>query len=85
MPAKCPTCGKPSVEPYIPFCTERCASIDLGNWFSGKYSVPADDVPDEDELDAMIDAIESGAPNIDDEGGERDMPQGAEIMPFQRK
>ncbi len=74
MPAKCPTCGKPSVEPYIPFCTERCASIDLGNWFSGKYSVPADDVPDEDELDAMIDAIESGASNTDGEGGERDMP-----------
>ncbi|MGB1035608.1 MAG: DNA gyrase inhibitor YacG [Candidatus Puniceispirillales bacterium] len=85
MPAKCPTCGKLSVEPYTPFCTERCASIDLGNWFSGKYSVPADDVPDEDELDAMIDAVESGEANIDGEGGERDMPQGAEIMPFQRK
>ena len=85
MPAKCPTCGKPSVEPYTPFCTERCASIDLGNWFSGKYSVPADDVPDEDELDAMIDAVELGEANIDGDSGERDMPQGAEIMPFQRK
>ena len=52
MPAKCPTCGTLSAKQHTPFCSERCASVDLGNWFSGKYAVPADAEPDEDDLDA---------------------------------
>ena len=38
---KCPICAK-SVErtdPFIPFCSERCRLIDLGNWASGKYVI----------------------------------------------
>ena len=39
----CPTCGKPSAftpaNPWRPFCSERCRSIDLGAWASESYRV----------------------------------------------
>ena len=38
---KCPICKKEFDDlKYKPFCSKRCADIDLGNWFSGKYAVP---------------------------------------------
>ncbi|MFO1114461.1 MAG: DNA gyrase inhibitor YacG [Beijerinckiaceae bacterium] len=46
-PRKCPICGKPAVEKYRPFCSRRCADIDLNRWLSGGYAIPA--APDEDE------------------------------------
>ena len=50
---KCPICGKPSVEATKPFCSKRCADVDLGKWFAGSYAAPVvelDDVelPDEE-------------------------------------
>jgi len=38
---KCPTCGKASVERFRPFCSKRCADIDLGRWLKGSYAIPA--------------------------------------------
>lgn len=40
----CPVCCKPAVEKYQPFCSARCADIDLGRWFGEHYRVPTDDV-----------------------------------------
>ena len=37
---KCPICGKPQVEAHRPFCSNRCADIDLGRWLEGRYAVP---------------------------------------------
>jgi len=37
----CPICGKPTVEPFQPFCSRRCANVDLNRWLSGVYAVPA--------------------------------------------
>jgi endogenous inhibitor of DNA gyrase (YacG/DUF329 family) len=37
---RCPICGKPQDEKFRPFCTKRCADIDLGRWFSGGYAIP---------------------------------------------
>ncbi len=41
----CPICGKPVAfdDPDMPFCSDRCRLIDLGNWASEKYviSTPA--------------------------------------------
>ena len=37
----CPICEKPSAKDYRPFCSRRCADIDLGRWLSGAYAVPA--------------------------------------------
>jgi len=38
----CPICGKPSVQAFHPFCSARCADIDLNRWLSGAYAIPAD-------------------------------------------
>jgi hypothetical protein len=61
--AKCPVCGKPisgtplggkllsgkrQAETYRPFCSKRCADIDLARWLDGRYAIPgppADNVP----------------------------------------
>ena len=43
---RCPICKKEVKleDPFMPFCSERCKLIDLGNWASEKYviSTPAD-------------------------------------------
>lgn len=38
----CPICGKPSVLEVRPFCSKRCADIDLHRWLGGVYAVPAE-------------------------------------------
>ena len=48
---RCPNCGKPSVEAAFPFCSKRCADLDLGRWLNEDYRIPVDDVfGDEDEV-----------------------------------
>jgi uncharacterized protein len=47
--APCPICGKPSVQRYHPFCSVRCADVDLGRWLGGRYAIPASDPGDEDD------------------------------------
>lgn len=44
----CPVCGKPADEKLKPFCSRRCADVDLHRWFSGAYSVPVVEDDDED-------------------------------------
>jgi endogenous inhibitor of DNA gyrase (YacG/DUF329 family) len=36
----CPICGKPADAVLAPFCSKRCADVDLHRWFSGRYAVP---------------------------------------------
>jgi endogenous inhibitor of DNA gyrase (YacG/DUF329 family) len=36
----CPICGKPAQEKLRPFCSKRCADVDLGRWITGQYVVP---------------------------------------------
>ncbi|WP_374730342.1 DNA gyrase inhibitor YacG [Salinarimonas sp.] len=36
----CPICGKTAVVKYRPFCSKRCADVDLQRWFTGTYAVP---------------------------------------------
>ncbi|PIW30837.1 MAG: DNA gyrase inhibitor YacG [Rhodospirillales bacterium CG15_BIG_FIL_POST_REV_8_21_14_020_66_15] len=43
----CPVCGKAPVTEYRPFCSKRCADVDLGNWLDGGYRIPTNDVPDD--------------------------------------
>ena len=44
----CPLCGKPAVESYKPFCSRRCADVDLHRWLSGVYAVPVEEDGEED-------------------------------------
>ena len=49
-PRACPTCGRPAVaEPFRPFCSARCAEVDLGRWFSGRYAIPSEEPAADDE------------------------------------
>lgn len=48
----CPICQRPPVESYRPFCSKRCADIDLGHWFNETYRIPARAEPDDEFEDA---------------------------------
>lgn len=43
----CPICRKPQAPEYRPFCSRRCADVDLQRWFSGRYAVPAEEADDD--------------------------------------
>lgn len=49
----CAICGKPMAPDYKPFCSRRCADVDLQRWLRGAYAVPAteDDEVDDGESD----------------------------------
>ena len=36
----CAICGKPRSERYDPFCSKRCADVDLHRWLKGSYVIP---------------------------------------------
>ena len=38
--ADCPICAKPADDRFKPFCSKRCADIDLGRWLKGGYAIP---------------------------------------------
>jgi endogenous inhibitor of DNA gyrase (YacG/DUF329 family) len=42
----CPLCGKPSQQKYHPFCSVRCANVDLNRWLGGHYAIAAEEEPD---------------------------------------
>jgi endogenous inhibitor of DNA gyrase (YacG/DUF329 family) len=46
---KCPVCGKPRDAQFRPFCSKRCADVDLARWFRGDYAIPSDERPEEDD------------------------------------
>jgi endogenous inhibitor of DNA gyrase (YacG/DUF329 family) len=46
---RCPICEKPVAEAYRPFCSRRCADLDLQRWFTGRYAIPAGSPGEEDE------------------------------------
>ena len=56
----CPTCGAVVMHETRPFCSKRCADIDLGRWFQGAYAIPAVDAAD----DSIIDAERTGGPRL---------------------
>ncbi|MBL0967987.1 MAG: DNA gyrase inhibitor YacG [Brevundimonas sp.] len=39
--ATCPICRQNEADPkYKPFCSKRCADVDLQRWFTGGYVIP---------------------------------------------
>ncbi|MBX3428733.1 MAG: DNA gyrase inhibitor YacG [Hyphomonadaceae bacterium] len=50
--SKCAICGKPQDPKYKPFCSKRCADVDLNRWLSGGYAIPAaeEDEPDDETV-----------------------------------
>ncbi|MBL8564163.1 MAG: DNA gyrase inhibitor YacG [Hyphomicrobiaceae bacterium] len=51
--ARCSICGRPAVPEFRPFCSRRCADVDLSRWLGGVYAIPTTDSDaDEDGDDA---------------------------------
>lgn len=46
---RCPICGAPTVHEYRPFCSRRCADVDLSRWLRGAYVIPAQSADDEED------------------------------------
>lgn len=44
--AKCAVCGQPQDQKFKPFCSKRCADVDLNRWFSGGYAIKAEEEDD---------------------------------------
>ncbi len=51
----CPICKKDTQKAFRPFCSKRCADVDLGKWLSGDYATPSQDP---DDIEQAFDAIE---------------------------
>ena len=56
---KCPGCGERGHEKYQPFCSRRCADLDLAKWLNGSYSVPVVEL-DENDLDELETTLGNG-------------------------
>jgi endogenous inhibitor of DNA gyrase (YacG/DUF329 family) len=51
----CPICNKPSTQKFHPFCSNRCAQVDLSRWLGGRYAIPAveaDDATPQDDAES---------------------------------
>ena len=44
---RCAVCVKPQSPEFKPFCSRRCADVDLQRWFAGAYAIPAEAAPDD--------------------------------------
>ena len=43
---RCPICTAPALHRFRPFCSQRCADVDLGRWVKGNYRIPTEEAPD---------------------------------------
>jgi endogenous inhibitor of DNA gyrase (YacG/DUF329 family) len=58
----CPICSRPTLDAYRPFCSRRCADVDLARWLNGAYAVPSEE-PDDVEEAAALSARDVSRPN----------------------
>lgn len=47
--ARCPICSKPALQKWAPFCSKRCADVDLHRWLGGHYAIPSEAVDEDNE------------------------------------
>ncbi|MBB5723252.1 hypothetical protein FHS72_002892 [Loktanella ponticola] len=56
----CPICDAPTDAKFRPFCSKRCADVDLAKWLTGSYAIPSQDEDDVENLaEALDDAIKN--------------------------
>ena len=46
----CPICSRPRDAKFWPFCSKRCADLDLAKWLKGEYSIPGAPLEPESEV-----------------------------------
>ncbi len=56
----CPICKSATAHRYRPFCSKRCADVDLGRWMTGRYAIPAEEEDDAEVVESVEGAGESG-------------------------
>jgi endogenous inhibitor of DNA gyrase (YacG/DUF329 family) len=59
---KCPICSRPTVQAYRPFCSRRCADVDLSRWLGGAYAIPVADDDDDEDGASAADAVRKTDP-----------------------
>ncbi len=57
----CPICHKDTDPKLRPFCSRRCADVDLGRWLNGAYAVPSDAPED---IEEAAEALAATPPQI---------------------
>lgn len=57
---RCPTCGAQAEHEFRPFCSRRCADIDLSRWLRGTYAIPGGADEDEDGVDPRAKNVKPG-------------------------
>lgn len=57
----CPMCKRETEAKWRPFCSKRCADLDLGKWVTGSYAIPTEESPESRDTGAETD--HSRAPN----------------------
>jgi uncharacterized protein len=55
---RCPICGRASVPEYRPFCSRRCADVDLARWLTGAYVIPEPAESEDDNAPRLADSAE---------------------------
>ncbi len=63
----CPVCKRPLAkvkegEAHPPFCSKRCADIDLSRWLNGSYAIPAIEDDSEPDVSGAGEGEEGGLP-----------------------
>ena len=59
LKAACPLCQRPAEILYRPFCSRRCAQLDLGKWLTGDYAIPAHEAMEDSDVEMLLAAHES--------------------------
>ncbi|WP_305970896.1 MULTISPECIES: DNA gyrase inhibitor YacG [unclassified Mameliella] len=54
----CPICSKTTDPEYRPFCSKRCADVDLAKWLGGGYAIPSEDPEDMEEAAQAVEQEE---------------------------
>ena len=57
--ATCPLCQQSAEALYRPFCSRRCAQLDLGKWLTGGYAIPAHEAMEDSDVETLLAAHES--------------------------
>ena len=57
--AACPLCKQPAEGLHRPFCSHRCAQLDLGKWLTGGYAIPAHEAMEDSDVETLLAAHES--------------------------
>ena len=57
---RCPICEETADQKYRPFCSKRCADIDLHRWLNGSYVIAGEE--DESASESEVDAEKATEP-----------------------